>query len=230
MDYSDVRRAEDWGKEFDAYVQTGGLPAFQTIKLPNDHTEGTRKGRLTPKAYVAQNDLALGMIVERISRSPYSASSAIFVIEDDAQNGADHVDAHRTEALVISPYVKRNSVDSELYSTSSMVRTMGLILGLPPMSQFDAAATPMYSSFASAPDMTPFTVRPARISLDERNIAGAYGQERSEQMDFTSQDKIPDRELSEIVWRSVRGAASPMPPPVRSAFVRLRAETDGDGD
>lgn len=230
MEYSDVRRAEDWAKEFDAYVKDGGLPAFQTIKLPNDHTEGTRKGRLTPKAYVAQNDLALGMIVERITHSPYWKSSAIFVVEDDAQNGADHVDAHRTEALVISPYVKRNAVDSELYSTSSMVRTIGLILGLPPLSQFDAAATPMYSSFAITPEMTPYVVRPARVALDERNLAGAYGQERSEQMDFTSQDRIPDLELSEIVWRSVRGAASPMPPPVRSAFVRVRTETAMDPD
>jgi hypothetical protein len=198
--------------------------------LPNDHTEGTRKGKLTPKAYVAQNDLAVGMVVDRISHSPYWASSAIFIIEDDAQNGADHVDAHRTEALVISPYVKHQHVDSELYSTSSMVRTMGLILGLPPLSQFDAAATPMYASFDMTPDMTPYNALPANIALDERNLAGAYGQERSEQMDFTSEDRIPDVELNDIVWRSVRGAAFPMPAPVRSAFVRVRSAPDPDQD
>ncbi len=161
------------------------------------------------------------MVVERISRSRFWKESAIFVIEDDAQNGPDHVDAHRTVALVISPYVKRRSVDSELYSTTSMVRTMELILGLPPLSQFDAAATPMYASFAAAPDSAPFVCRPSRVSLLERNPGNAYGQQRSEEMDFSRQDAIPDEELSEIVWRSVRGAESPMPPPVRSAFVRV---------
>jgi hypothetical protein len=221
MNYSDVDRARDWMKEFDAYEASGGLPRFQIIKLPNDHTEGTRKGSLTPRAYVAQNDLALGMVVERISRSRFWKESAIFVIEDDAQNGPDHVDAHRTVALVISPYVKRRSVDSELYSTTSMVRTMELILGLPPLSQFDAASTPMYASFTAAPDTTPFACRPSRVSLLERNPDNAYGQQRSEEMDFSRQDAIPDEELSEIVWRSVRGAESPMPPPVRSAFVRV---------
>jgi YVTN family beta-propeller protein len=221
MHYSDVERAREWMKEFDAYEASGDLPRFQIIKLPNDHTEGTRKGSLTPRAYVAQNDLALGMVVERISRSRFWKESAIFVIEDDAQNGPDHVDAHRTVALVISPYVKRRSVDSELYSTTSMVRTMELILGLPPLSQFDAAATPMYASFTAAPDTTPFVCRPARTSLLERNPDNAYGQLRSEEMDFSRQDAIPDEELSEIVWRSVRGAESSMPPPVRSAFVRV---------
>jgi hypothetical protein len=161
------------------------------------------------------------MVVERISRSRFWKESAIFVIEDDAQNGPDHVDAHRTVALVISPYVKRGSVDSELYSTTSMVRTMELILGLPPLSQFDAAATPMYASFTATPDPMPFVCRPSRVSLIERNPGNAYGQLRSEEMDFSRQDAIPDEELSEIIWRSVRGANSPMPAPVRSAFVRV---------
>ncbi len=221
MEYSDVDRARDWMKEFDEYERNGELPAFQTIKLPNDHTQGTRKGKPTPFAYAAQNDLALGMIVERISHSRYWKESAIFVIEDDAQDGPDHVDAHRTEALVISPYTKRHFVDSELYSTSSMLRTMELILGLPPMSQYDAAATPMTNSFTGTPTFTPYTVRPPQVDLDEVNIAGAYGQERSERLDFTSEDRIPEREFNEIIWKAIRGAESPMPPPVRSAFVRV---------
>ena len=221
MNESDVDRARDWMKEFDAYERTGELPRFQIIKLPNDHTEGTRKGSLTPLAYVAQNDLALGMVVERISNSRFWKESAIFVIEDDAQNGPDHVDAHRTVALVISPYVKRRSVDSELYSTTSMVRTMELILGLPPLSQFDAAATPMYASFSATPDLQPFVCRPARVDLLKRNPEKSFGQLRSGEMDFSRQDAVPDEELSDIVWRSVRGAESPMPPPVRSAFVRV---------
>jgi DNA-binding beta-propeller fold protein YncE len=225
LQYSDVDRAKEFIREFDAYDKNGGLPQFVIIKLPNDHTEGTHKGSLTPRSYVAQNDLALGMVVERISKSRYWKESAIFSIEDDAQNGPDHVDAHRTVALVISPWTKRGFVDSELYSTTSMVRTMGLILGLPPLSQFDAASTPMYNSFASSPDLRHYTCRPATYSLTERNREGAYGQLRTGMMDFSAEDRIPDVEFSEIIWRSVKG--TPMPPPVRSAFVRT---APGDDD
>ncbi|HTY57541.1 MAG TPA: alkaline phosphatase family protein, partial [Bacteroidota bacterium] len=198
LDYSDIQRYADWEKEFSAYEANGLLPAFQTIKLPNDHTEGTRAGKLTPRAFVAQNDQALGMIVDRISHSRYWATSAIFVVEDDAQNGPDHVDAHRTVALVVSPWTKRGFVDSELYSTSSMVRTMELILGLPPMSQFDSSATPMYNAFSAAADLSPYVYRRASIDLEEKNVKGAFGQLRSEEMDFSRQDAVPDLELGEI--------------------------------
>ncbi|HET6274057.1 MAG TPA: bifunctional YncE family protein/alkaline phosphatase family protein [Bacteroidota bacterium] len=230
LEYSDVQRVREWMKEFEEFERRDTLPRFQIVKLPNDHTNGTRKGSLTPKAYVAQNDLALGMLVERISHSRFWKESAIFVIEDDAQNGPDHVDAHRTVALVISPYTKRHAVDSELYSTSSMVRTMELILGLPPLSQFDAAATPMYNSFTRQPDFTPYTSRPARINLDEKNIAGVYGQERSGEMNFSREDAIPDVELNEIVWRSIHGPDDEMPAPVRSAFVRVVGDEKEDED
>jgi YVTN family beta-propeller protein len=224
LTYSDEKRATDWLSEFRDYEKNGDLPQFQTIKLPNDHTSGTRKGTLTPRAYVAQNDLALGQIVEAISHSIFWKQSAIFVVEDDAQNGPDHVDAHRTVALVISPYAKHGEVDSDMYSTSSMVRTVELILGLPPMSQFDAAATPMYNSFTMAPDAVPFNHREANIDLEERNPEGAIGQIRSEEMNFSREDAIPDIELNEIIWKSVRGEESEMPAPVRSAFVRVKAE------
>jgi YVTN family beta-propeller protein len=228
LDYSDIQRYQDWEKEFSAYEANGGLPAFQTIKLPNDHTEGSRAGKRTPRAFVAQNDQALGMIVDRISHSKYWRTSAIFVVEDDAQNGPDHVDAHRTVALVVSPWTKRDFVDSELYSTSSMVRTMELILGLPPMSQYDSSATPMFSSFSASPDTSTYTCRRASIDIEEKNVRGGFGQERSEEMDFSRQDAVPDLELSEIVWRSVRGSHSAMPAPVRSAFVRVHGGEDGD--
>lgn len=224
LSYSDTLRYHSWEREFSRYEGTEDLPAFQIIKLPNDHTEGTRRESLTPRAFAAQNDLALGMLVDRISHSRYWKESAIFVIEDDAQNGPDHVDAHRTVALVISPYTKRHFTDSELYSTSSMVGTMELILGLPFLSQFDAAATPMYNSFTSTPDTSTYACRAARVDLSERNPAGAFGQLRSEQIDFSRQDAAPDVELSEIVWKAVRGADSPMPAPVRSGFVRAVAE------
>ena len=220
LNFSDVDRYKAWLKEFDRYDAEGGLPQFQVLKLPNDHTQGTRKGSLTPRAYVAQNDFALGLIVERISKSRYWKESAIFVIEDDAQNGPDHIDAHRTVALVISPWTKQGFVDSELYSTSSMVRTMELILGLPPLSQFDAAATPMYASFSATPDPRPYSARPALVDITERNPDGTVGQERSNQLDFSREDRIPDVEFSEIIWKAVKGPDSEMPAPVRSASVR----------
>jgi hypothetical protein len=174
------------------------------------------------------NDLALGMIVERISHSRDWNDSAIFVIEDDAQDGSDHVDAHRTVALAISPYTKRAFVDHGMYSTSSMVRTIELILGLPPLSQFDAGATPMYDSFTATPDCTSYMARYPATDLGEKNLSGAYGQERSGEMDFTREDAAPEQELNEIVWKSVRGADSAMPRPVRSAFVSVHAETEDD--
>jgi phospholipase C len=219
LDYSDTSRIRDWMEEFDRFDKKGGLPQFQIIKLPNDHTAGTRRGSPTPRAYVAQNDLAVGLLVERISRSRYWKESAIFVIEDDAQNGPDHVDAHRTEALVISPWTKSGYVDRRMYSTCSMLRTMELILGLPPMSQFDAAARPMYDSFDEAPHDEPYVHLQPNIDLGEKNRSGAFGQRESEDMDFSAEDETPQGALNEIIWKSIRGARSVMPPPVRAGFV-----------
>ena len=176
---------------------------------------------------VADNDLALGRIVEAISRSRFWKESAIFVLEDDAQSGPDHVDAHRSVAFVISPYSRRGAVDSTLYATSGMLRTIELILGLPPMSQYDAAATPMYGAFQAHPVLGGFTKREARISLDERNDAASPGAAASLAMNLEEADRAPDLELNEIIWKSVRGAASVMPPPVRAAFIK-RMDEDED--
>ncbi len=150
-------------------------PGCSSCRLPNDHTSGTSPGAPTPTAYLADNDLALGRVVEAVSHGKFWKDTAIFVLEDDAQDGPDHVDAHRSPALVVSPYTKRRHVDSHMYSTSSMLRTMELILGLKPMTQFDAAAEPMYDSFQAAADTTPFRRLPPGVSLDERNVAGAWG-------------------------------------------------------
>src|SRR5262249_34841713 len=143
-------------EELSRFEREGELPRLIILRLPNDHTAGTRVGKPTPTACVADNDLALGRIVEGITKSKFWKHTAIFVLEDDAQNGSDHVDAHRSLAFVISPYTKRGHVDSTLYSTSSMLRTMELILGLKPMSQFDAAARPMHNSFQADPDLRPY--------------------------------------------------------------------------
>lgn len=211
LNYSDVDRFNEWNRDFTLLLQKNNVPQFNIIRLPNDHTSGTKKGALTPQAMVAQNDYAVGLLVDRISHSPIWKESAIFIIEDDAQDGADHVDAHRTEGLVISPYVKRHVVDQTMYSTSSMIRTMELILGLPPMSQYDAAATPMYQSFTMKPDFTPYQVINPMIDLNEKNPLGAYGQIMMEQFDLTHADRVPDRIFSEIVWKSIKGTDMPAP-------------------
>ncbi len=162
LEYSDQHRADRFIAELKRFESEGEMPSLIILRLPNDHTSGTRWGVPTPTAYLADNDLALGRVVEAVSHGKFWKETAIFVLEDDAQNGSDHVDAHRSPALVVSPYTKRRHVDSSMYSTSSMLRTMELILGLKPMTQFDAAAQPMYDAFQAAADLTPFTHLPAR--------------------------------------------------------------------
>ena len=221
----DNDRIDVWLEEFRQFEASGDLPRMNIIRLGNDHTSGTRPGALTPRSMVAENDVALGRLVEAISKSRFWNESAVFVLEDDAQNGPDHVDSHRSIALVVSPFARRGALDSTLYTTSGMLRTMELILGLPPMSQYDAAATPMYRAFQATADLTPYAARPARVRLDERNGEGAWGAAASMAMNFDEADMTPEYELNEIIWKSVKGAASPMPPPVRAAFIRI---IDGD--
>ncbi len=230
MDYMDVKRVERFISELKRFEKEGDMPQLQMVRLPNDHTSGTASNKYTPTAQVGDNDLAFGMFVEAISRSKFWPQTAIFVVEDDAQNGSDHVDAHRTIAYAISPYTKRRSVDSTMYSTSSMLRTMELILGLKPMSQFDAAAIPMFNSFTSKPDPTPYACRPAQVDLSERNRPNAPGQRRSAKMDFTKEDAADDLALNEVIWQSVKGENSVMPPPRRAAFVFNHPKGDDDDD
>jgi DNA-binding beta-propeller fold protein YncE len=226
LDYPDVKRAERFVAELKRFDAEGDMPRLQIIRLPNDHTHGTTRRFRTPTAYIADNDLALGQVIEAISRSKFWPQSAIFVVEDDAQNGPDHVDAHRTIAFAISPYIKRGSVDSNMYSTSSMLRTIELILGLKPMSQFDAAARPMFNSFQPKPDLTPYTALPANVNLEEVNSEHAWGGKL--EMNFAKEDAADDLLLNEVIWRSVRGENSPMPPPVRAAFVFSHQKDDDD--
>jgi DNA-binding beta-propeller fold protein YncE len=228
MDYSDLRRAARFIAELKRYENEGDMPRLQVVRLPNDHTAGASVGKLTPTAFVAENDLALGQVVEAVSRSRFWAQTAIFVVEDDAQNGSDHVDAHRTVALAISPYIKRGTVDSTLYSTTSMLRTMELILGLKPMSQFDATAMPMFNSFQSLSDLSPYQAEAAQVSLTNRNVRTAYGAALSAKMNFAKEDAADDLLLNEIIWRSVRGADSPMPAPTRAAFFFSSQKPDDD--
>ncbi len=224
LSYSDVDRYKAWEKEFSEFEKNGNLPSLCIMHLPNDHTAGTRRGALTPKAYVAQNDYALGLIVERISKSPYWKEMAIFVVEDDAQNGPDHVDAHRSVGIVISPYTRGHGTDHTLYTTASMLRTMELILGIPPMSQYDAAAPPMFSLFSPNPDVSAYRCEQPRMNLDEKNKTGSYGQSSMEKYNLRREDAIPDRAFSEIIWRSIKG--TPMPAPRYSIFSRTSGTDD----
>jgi YVTN family beta-propeller protein len=224
MDISDQSRADAWLKEFKAFEASNSLPRLTVMRLPRDHTAGTRAGSVTPLSMVADNDLALGRIVDAISHSRYWKESAIFVLEDDAQNGPDHVDAHRSVLLVASPFTRRGTVDHTLYTTSGVLRTIELILGLPPMSQYDAAATPLYNGFVAQPDARPYTVLPATVPLDDRNKRGAPGAAESAAMDFSAPDRAPDLLLNQVIWWSVKGATAAMPPPRRAAFVKPAEE------
>jgi hypothetical protein len=205
-------------KEYHDYEAKDAMPRFIVMSMGEDHTAGTKAGEFTPKACVASNDLALGRLIEAVTQGWYWKETAIFVIEDDAQNGPDHVDAQRTVGLVVSPYTRRGVVDSTQYSTVSMVRTMELILGLPPLSQYDAAARPMYASFSDKADLKPYVSEKAQIDLAARNTKKSYGAERSGKMDFSDYDLADESELNEILWRSIKGADAPLPPAVRRAI------------
>ena len=222
MDYPDCKRTDRFLQELAEFEKTGEMPRLVIVRLPNDHTSGTSPGKWTVTACVGENDLALGRLVEGLSKSRFWREMAIFVIEDDAQNGSDHVDAHRTVALAISPYIKRHTVDSTMYSTSSMLRTMELILGLEPMSQFDAAARPMFNSFTSQPDFTPYVHRPARVDINARNTRRAPMAEISQRLNLEIEDRADDLVFNQIIWKAVKGPDAVMPPPVRAAFVLPR--------
>jgi YVTN family beta-propeller protein len=202
----DLRRAE----------QTGNWWQFMVMSLGEDHTAGLTAGRYTPKATVGSNDLALGRLVEAISHSRFWQETAIFVIEDDAQNGPDHVDVHRTVGLVISPYTRQESVDSTHYTTASMVRTMELILGLPTMTQYDRAATPMYRSFQSHANLWAYETRTPQTDLEARNPATGPGAAASAKLDFSDYDRADPDALNRILWEALR-PGQPMPAPVHSA-------------
>jgi DNA-binding beta-propeller fold protein YncE len=228
LGFYDTARVTQWKRDFDSLLAAGALPHLNTVRLGNDHTEGLRKGRLTPFAHVADNDLAVGEFIEYLSRSPIWQQSVVFVLEDDAQNGPDHVDAHRSPVFVAGGMVKRHFVDHTAYSTTSVLRTMELILGIAPMSQYDAAATPMWRAFTTAPDLTPFRALPANINLTEKNTASNEWAKKSANIDLTREDRVPDALFNEILWKAIKGADAPLPAPSRAAFVKISPVKDSD--
>ena len=222
----DTTRVGQWKRDFDSLVAINALPQLNTLRLINDHTQGMSLNKPTPFAHVADNDLAVGMFIEYLSKSKVWNQSVVFIVEDDAQNGPDHVDAHRTTAYVAGPHVKRNFVDHTPYTTSGMLRTIELILGLPPMSQYDAAATPMWRCFTATPNFTAFTALPSNVNLADKNTVNNILAERSAQFDFSKEDRAPDLEFSEVIWKGVKGLHSIMPAPKRAAFVKVSEAED----
>ncbi len=222
----DTVRVGQWKKEFDSLVANNALPRFNSLRLINDHTEGMAKNRPTPFAHVADNDLSVGMFVELLSQSPVWKESVVFIVEDDAQNGPDHVDAHRSPAYIAGPFVKRNFVDHTPYTTSGILRTMELILGIPPMSQYDAGAVPLWRCFTTTPDLRPFASVPAETDLTEKNMAWNELSKLSSQFDFTKEDRVPDMQLNEVIWKGVKGIQSSMPAPRRAAFIKTSKNED----
>ncbi|GHO89285.1 bifunctional YncE family protein/alkaline phosphatase family protein [Dictyobacter formicarum] len=213
LDYLDVDRVKEWKREFTQFVAHNNLPQLEIVWLPNDHTQGTKPGKLTPQAMVADNDYALGQIVDTVSHSKYWASTAIFVTEDDSENGPDHVDAHRTASLVISPYTAHGQVyvDHTLYDTAAMLRTIELILGLRALSQYDANAVPMWRAFTNSADTTPYTLHAENVSTTALNGRRAYGASASSLMDFSAEDRIPMDQLNQVLWYAIKGTHTPYP-------------------
>jgi YVTN family beta-propeller protein len=219
MAVPDQYRADVIIDELGDFAKKGEFPQLTVICLPNDHTSGTREGAPTPAATVADNDLAFGRIVEALSHSPFWREMAIFAIEDDPQNGFDHVSGYRTTAYVASPWAKRGEVVSTQYNTTSILRTLEQILGLPPMNQFDASAVPMRDVFTDTPDFRPFVAVPANVALDEMNpparaLADPVARRdalASARMNFREVDRAPEDALNRILWRAMKGTSEPYP-------------------
>jgi YVTN family beta-propeller protein len=238
MGVPDVAKAEVFLEHLQEWEARNSMPHLVMMNLPSDHTEGTNPGWCTPKACVADNDLALGKIVEGLSRSRFWKSMAILVVEDDAQNGVDHIDGHRTVALVASPYATRGALDPTFYSQPSMVKTIELMLGLPALSMFDLVATDMRASFIGpdeSPNLAPYTALVPVQSLAEVNqrvgsITGPHAAERrraaiaSSRMNFTDPDAAPTDRLNRILWHDARGWGTPFPGVKRSLFFPMAVD------
>jgi YVTN family beta-propeller protein len=220
LNYPDVEREKVFEQDLSEFEAKGQMPQLMIMRLGNDHTSGTSPGKIAPLSSLADNDYALGKLVAAVSKSKFWAETAIFVVEDDAQNGADHVDSHRSPAFVLSPYTRRGIVDSSMYSTVSMLRTMEMILGLRPMTHFDAGAKAMASVFANTPNLAPYTAAPPQIPLDTKNPRESATAERSRKMDFDREDAVDEDELNDVLWIAIKGKQTPQPSPVRSLFAR----------
>jgi YVTN family beta-propeller protein len=228
LDITDRYREQVWAHDFDSLVKINKVPQLNTIRISNDHTSGQHKGAISPIAAVADNDQGVGLLIEHLSKSPIWKESLVVVLEDDAQNGPDHIDAHRSPIYLAGPYVKHNTVIHNMYSTSGVLRTIELILNLPPMSQYDAAAVPLFECFNDKPDLSPYKALPARVNLEQRNMADNQSSKRSQNFNLAKEDAVPDLELNEVIWKYVKGENAVLPAPKRSAFVILEKKKKDD--
>ena len=201
----DQRRADIWIAELAEFTRRGVMSALEIVQLPNNHTAGARAGSPTPRAMVADNDLALGRMIEALSRSPFWRSSAVFVLEDDAQNGPDHVDSHRSPMLVISPWA-RGGVVHRFANTTDVIRTIEELLGLDALSQFDHYGRPLRDIWSATPDMRPFAALTPAVSLTEMNPAASRDARESLKLDLRIEDVADEDLFNRILWRSVKGA------------------------
>jgi YVTN family beta-propeller protein len=219
-DYPDIDRARVFLDDLAQFEKSGTMPQLLFVRMGNDHTSGTTPGKIAPLSAAADNDQGVGMLVEAVSKSRFWNETAIFIIEDDAQNGPDHVDSHRSPAFVISPWVKRATVNSTMYNQASVLRTMEIILGLHPMTTYDAGARPMFSVFGNMPAGAGYALEKPQAPLTDRNPAKSATAARSSRMNFKEADDIDDDELNGILWAAIKGPNAPVPAPVRSRFSR----------
>jgi len=217
----DQLRADVWIAEFQQFVQNGSLPALEIVRLPNDHTSGAMAGRASPRAAFADNDLALGRMIEALSKSPYWKNTVVFVLEDDAQNGADHVDLHRSPMFVISAY-SRPGVIHRFANTTDVLRTIEEILGLQSMSQYDYFGRPLRDIWANAPDLRPYAALTPAQSLDERNPGGTRDARESEKLNLSTEDAADETLFNQILWRTIKGPDVPYPGTRRASARELK--------
>ena len=210
LDIRDQHRADVWLADLAIFERDGKMPRLQILRLPNDHTSGASAGKPTPRAHVADNDLALGRVIEALSQSSFWKTTAVFVLEDDAQNGSDHVDSHRSPLLVISPWSK-GGVIHRFANTTDVIATIEDILGLGTLSQFDHFGRPLHDIWASKPDVTPYKALIPSVSLDEVNPATGSLAEESKKLALSKEDIADEDLFNRILWKQIKGFDRPWP-------------------
>jgi phospholipase C len=224
----DTTRVGQWKRDFDSLLSKNAVPRLNTMRLINDHTEGMKLGKPSPYAHVADNDLAVGMLVDYLSKSPIWNETVVFIVEDDAQNGPDHIDAHRSPAFIAGGFVKRGFVDHTAYSTSSVLKTIELILGMQPMSQYDAGATALWRCFDKISNPKGFITKPLQFDINEKNTVRSAMQRKSETFNFKKEDSINDHDFNEVLWKGLKGESALVPAPKRAAFLKMNPKKDAD--
>jgi hypothetical protein len=221
LSIQDQRRADRWIEEFDQFVKSGKLPALEVVWLPSDHTSGVTPGRPTPRASMADNDFALGRIVEALSRSPYWKNTVVFVLEDDAQNGPDHVDSHRSVLLTISAY-NRPGVVHRFVNTTDVMATIEQVLGLPALSHFDHFGRPLDDVFVAQPDLRPYRALPPQVPIDEKNPPKKEEGTAAARLDFSGVDRADEAAFNRVLWTALKGGGVPYPKAGRVSVLEMQ--------